>query len=281
MEEIKQKTGSVNDILNMMNRASEVFSYEIFIPSLNRNIMFREMNTSQQKRLLKAIIDSPAYNTEFIFTLRQIFEENCTEKIEIDKLTIFDKMVIAMTMRSVSINNDLDLEFTLPVSKKKIVRRIDLKDLVNKAVKDVTIKPATIKDDKGAFQVDCYLPTIGEEFSLENELRRDVTTIEIKDEKQLRNTVGEVFSNELVKYIKKITIKSGGDEMAEVDMSTLKFKDRIRMVEKLPTAVLKHIIRYMTEVTKEVNKLVLIKDEIDGETVEQRIKLDASFFTVS
>jgi hypothetical protein len=53
----------------MMNRANETFVYEVPIPSLKRKVMFREVNTSQQKRLIKAIIDSPAYNTEFIFAL--------------------------------------------------------------------------------------------------------------------------------------------------------------------------------------------------------------------
>ena len=37
----------------MMDRVNEVFSYEIWIPSLKKNVMFREINTSQQKRLIK------------------------------------------------------------------------------------------------------------------------------------------------------------------------------------------------------------------------------------
>ena len=79
MPEQNNSVKNINDILNVMNRANEVFSYEIWIPSLQKDVMFREMTTSQQKRLIKSVIDSPIYNTEFIFAISQIIKENCAE----------------------------------------------------------------------------------------------------------------------------------------------------------------------------------------------------------
>lgn len=280
-----EKTGSINDILKIVNRANETFAYEIFIPSLNKKVMFREINTSQQKRLLKAVIDSPAYNTEFIFALRKVIEENCVEDINIDNLDIFDKMIIAMTMRAMSINNDLDLQFIVPKTDKtpeqKITRRISLKDLITEAIDKIKIEPATIKDDKGTFEVLCGLPTISDEFNLENELRKNVTTIEIKNEQELRETVGEVFTNEIVKYIKQVNIKNEKDETAEISLKDLKFKDRLAILEKLPAKVNNKIIEYINTVNKEFGKVLLFSEEVDGKKIEQRLKIDSSFFTVS
>lgn len=276
-EAIQEKTGNIKDILKIVNRANETFAYEIFIPSLNRNVMFREINTSQQKRLLKAIIDSPAYNTEFIFALRQIILENCVEPINLDNLNIFDKMIIAMTMRSMSISNDLDLQFQVPNSEEKITRRINLKDLVDSAIKEIKVGPMTITDDSGIYEIFCDLPTINDEYRLENELRKNVTSIEIKNEQQLRETVGNVFTNELVKYIKQINIKNG-EETNEINLRTVKFADRLEILNQIPTKITQKVIEYINTISKEFEKVILFKETINGQVIEQRLKIDASFF---
>jgi hypothetical protein len=283
MSEIQNQTGSINDILKMMSRASESFAFEIFIPSLSRSVMFRQMTTGQQKRLLKAIIDNPAYQTEFIFAFKQIIAENCIETISVDNLTIYDKLIIAITLRSMSIGNDLELEFAIPSKKneevQKIVRKINLKDLVDKALAEIKITPTTITDDMGIFEVFCDLPTIADEYRLEMEMRKNAN-VEIKNESELRDTVGEVFSSMLVKYIKEVKIKEG-DQLFTFDLKPLPFKDRLAIMSKLPTKVSNQIVTYINSVSKEFDKLTLFKETINGTEVEQRMKIDSSFFTPS
>jgi hypothetical protein len=281
-ETIQQKTGNLNDILKIMSKANETFAYEVYIPSLEKKVLFREISTAQQKRLLKAIIDSPAYNTEFIFALREIIKENCVDStLDVGDFTILDKMIIAMTMRAMSISNDLDLTFTIPNTDKTITRRIALKDLVDTAIAEIKISPAEIKDDKDRFVIFCGLPTINDEFRMEAELRKNVTSIEIKNEKELRETVGEVFTNEIVKYIKKINIKNADGEIVEIDLKDLKFVDRLALLSQIPAKINNNIIQYINTVTKEFEKVILFKEEVDGKIIEQRLKVDASFFTVS
>jgi hypothetical protein len=283
MSEIQNQTGSINDILKMMSRASESFAFEIYIPSLKRAVMFRQMTTGQQKRLLKAIIDNPAYQTEFIFAFKQIITENCIETLSVDNLTIYDKLIIAITLRSMSIGNDLELEFAIPTKKneeaQKIVRKINLKDLVDKALAEIRISPTTITDDLGIFEVFCDLPTISDEYRLEMEMRKNAN-VEIKNESELRDTVGEVFSSMLVKYIKEVKIKEG-DQLFTFDLKPLPFKDRLAIMSKLPTKVSNQIVNYINTVSKEFDKLTLFKETINGTEVEQRMKIDSSFFTPS
>ena len=116
-----EQTFKIEDVLNIVKKVNDTFAYEVFIPSLNKSILFREINTSQQKRLIKAIIDSPVFNTEFIFTLRQIIKENCVdEKLDIDQLTILDKFIISLIMRSVSVGNSYEVELECSNDKCKI-----------------------------------------------------------------------------------------------------------------------------------------------------------------
>jgi len=278
---VQEKVGNISDILKIVSRANESFVYEIFVPSLDRNVGFREINTSQQKRLLKAVIDSPAYNTEFIIALRNIIKENCIEDLNPDDFDILDKLIIAMTMRSISISNDFDLQFKVPDSEESITRRISIKDLVDDAIAKIDIKPTTINDDRGTFEILCGLPTIADEFKLENELRKNTKSIEITNEAQLRETVGEVFTNEIVKFIKQVNIKNENDEIIEFNLKNLKFKDRISILEQLPAKVNNKIIEYITSVNKEFEKVLLFSEEVNGKKIEQRLKIDSSFFTQS
>jgi len=280
-ETIQEKTGSLNDILKMVNRANETFAYEVFVPSLNKNVMFREINTSQQKRILKAVIDSPAYNTEFIFALRNVIKENCVDDVNVDNFTILDKMIIAMTMRAMSISNDLDLQFQIPDSEEKITRRINLKSLAAEAVEKIKIEPISIKDEKDVFEIICGLPTISDEYNLQNELHKNTSSIEIKNEKELRETVGEVFTNEIVKYIRQINVKNEKNEVNQIDLKNLKYKDRIAILEQLSAKVTNKIIDYINSINKEFEKVLLFTEEIKGKKIEQRLKIDSSFFTVS
>lgn len=293
MSETQEQKGNINDILKLINRVNETFTYEIYIPSLSRNVMFRQINTSQQKRLIKAIIDSPAYNTQFIFTLRGIIEENCAEKINVNDLTILDKLIIAIKMRAYSVGNDFELTFEIPRIKKpdekedenapkteKITRILNLNELLDGRLESIKIEPLTIKDANGVYSVDCFMPTIFEEYSLEDELRNTNKSIEIKNESELRETIGEVFINEVVKYIKKISIKDK-DNIVEIDLKTVNFKNRVRILEQLPTALTKLVVDYISTVTKEFEKIILIKETINGTVIEQRLKIDASFFTRS
>lgn len=279
MSESKEKTGTINDVLDILNRAQESFGYEIFIPSLQKNVMFRQINTNQQKRLLKSIIDNPAYNTEFIFTFKQIIEENCIEKIDFNQLTIYDKLIIALTMRSMSIGDDYEVTFTTDNNQTANLV-LSLKALCDKALSEINITSTTISDEQGKIQIKCDIPTIWEEYKLENELHKNVKT-NIKTDSELRETIGEVFINEIVKYIRALEIKNEKDEIIEIDMQTMTFKERIKIIDNLGAKLTKEILKYMKTVNEEFAKVTIVKLDHNGKTYEERLKIDAGFFTPS
>ena len=293
-EESVNKQASLEDVLNMMDRVNETFAYEVWVPSLGRNIMFRELNTSQQKRLVKCIIDSPIYNTEFIFTMWKILKENCADKtINVDDFTIIDKLFICLAMRSVSVGDLFELEFSpsKDESVAKVKRGISLQKIIDDA-KIKMVMPGTQIINSGLYKIECGVPTIKTEYLLERELRENLSLEQSKDLNELRKTVGEAFISEIVKYIKSITI-TDVDKETKIELDNISFMNRIALIEKIPAKTLKKIIDYINVIKKEIEKVILIKTtvkikETKGEEtkevdkdVEERLTIDGSFFTTS
>lgn len=286
-EEVINKTGSVEDVLKLINRTNETFIYSVWVPSLNKEIMFRELNTSQQKRLVKAVIDSSVYNTEFIFAMRQILNENCADKsVDIGDLTLLDKLFITLKMRSVSIGDTFEIEIAKdPASLSKVKRGISLQKIIDDAKKTLpSITNSIISDDTGAYSLECSLPTIKTEYRLEDEIRQHLSS-EINDKKELKNIIGDTFASELAKYINVLNIKET-DKITKINLDDLSFKNRITLIERLPAKLLNKVTDYASELNKKLNDLTLFKVSYEndkGETIEkeERLTIDASFFMVS
>lgn len=278
MEEAKKsEVGSVSDIVNIINRTKEVFNYEVWIPSLETFVRFREMNTAQQKRIIKTIVDSSAYNTEFILVLRDIIKENCVDSsVNVDELTIIDKMLIALNMRMVSIGGTITLNLKSSTGK-EAEYNVDLSEIAKK-FPNIKNEQVEIVDDKGIFKVIFALPTISEEYNLEKELRNNSkSTIENNDD--VKDTIGNIFSSELSKYIKQLSIKNEEtNEIVEIDLKELNFKSRIKIVESLPSKLINMILKKIASINKQVEEVFIIKANIDGEEIVQKMRINSSFF---
>jgi len=278
-----EKKETIDNVLKLMDRANEVFSYEIWVPSLGKEIMFREINTSQQKRLIKSVIDSPIYNTEFIFTLRKIIKENCVDpEVDIDQLTLLDKISIAISMRINSIGDIVEMEFESDDG--PVPRGISLKNIQKQIKKLKPLKTAKIVDDKGVYTLDCSIPSILTEHSLEQEFRSNHEIDDINTSEELRDTIGVAFINELIKYVNVLTIKTEENETV-INLNDVDFSTRIKLIEKLPERLTSKLIDYIEKIKKELDKVILIKVEIDKEgkkqMLEERLSIDGGFFTAS
>lgn len=277
--EVNTVAGNIEDVLNLMSRVNEVFTYGVWIPSLNREVMFREINTSQQKRLIKSLIDSPVYNTELIFTLRQILKENCADpKIDIDNLTILDKLFIVIKMRMISIGDVIEVDFG-----NNNVRGFSLEGILDKAKKDI-IAPSPKEFNIEPYTVYCSIPSILTEYRLEDEMRRNVDEVKVESNSEIRAMIGDAFIGEIVKFIDRLDIKDG-DKITRINLNDISFRNRIALIEALPIKLIEQVISYITEIRKELDKVVLISTTVvkDGkeEKLEERLNINGSFFTSS
>jgi hypothetical protein len=270
---------SLEEIKQIIKSKDVSYASHFRVLSLNKNVPFNEINTSQQKRLAKSIIDSEVYKTEFIFTLRNILKENCQDDtINVDDLTVIDKLLLAVSLRIKSIGNIITVE--LPQEKKGNIKvDLNLVDIYNNALSVIkNIEPKTYEDNY--FIIKCSIPTIGVEYGLENELRKDSSAIDIENVDELRQTIGEAFINDIVKYVSEVSMKTD-DGVISIDWLSFNFKDRIKIIETFKTGLLKNIMDYISEVRDEIDKIELVNFKIGDVQHSRRLAIDGNFFMIS
>lgn len=270
---------SLDKILQAVKEDQQKYASNYWVPSTQDPVRLTEINTAQQKKLIKSVIDSPVFNTEFIYTFKEILEENVVGDTNINNLTVLDKLVLAIALRATCIGPTIDIEVTPENSDKSVSHTIDLIELYNKVkagVEHITEE----KYEIGNYRVVCSIPTIETEFRAEKELRQDSEKIELNSNKELRDTLGEAFISEIVKYIKNVEVKIQ-ENFEDIQWNTLSFSDRIRVLETFNMKLLNSVIEYINKVKKEVDKVELINFKVGDKKYERRLTIDGNFFTIS
>jgi len=277
------QTTDVKDIISLIQGLDNESNFTLFIPSLQKEVKFKQLTTEQLKRILKSVVDSPVYNTEFIKTFNNIIKQNCLEPdVNTDNLTIYDKLLIIFKTKIESISSEFNFVFTeeeiqsnnLKEKNKTVNIETHLKEFLDKGI---NFEPQIIEYNNST--VTCKLPTIFTENKLEQELHKNIK-IEVNTPEELRAIVGETFINEVTKFITDINVNG-----SNIDLMKLTFKNRISVVENLPTQIINKVIKYIEGYRESVKPLLTykIKTETNQQTtviVEKDIPVDASFFNM-
>ena len=268
----------VKDILSLIKDLDNNTNFNLYIPSLQKEIGFKQLTTEQLKRILKTVIDSPIYNTEFTLTLNSIIKENCLDKeINTENFTVYDKMLILFKTRIESISTELTLNFT--DEEKDQFKGIEDSKVINLAEHFNSFIEKNISFQEETFELNkcilvCNLPTIQTENKLEKELHKN-TKLEVSTTEELRNIVGETFINELVKYISQITVNE-----KTIGLIALPFKTRINIIESLPTTLINKVIKYIEKYRDAIKPLLTTKIVVQDKEITKDIPQDASFFNM-
>lgn len=273
----------VKDIINLIQGLDNETNFSFLIPSLQKEVKFKQLTTEQLKRILKTVVDSPVYNTEFIKTFNSIIKENCLDQdINTDNLTIYDKTLLLFKIKIESISSEFTFTFT-----EEEIRNNDLLDKtltvnlenhLNKFLeKNINFESQVI--DLNGNTIICNLPTLYTENKLENELHKNVK-IEVNTPEELRTIVGETFINEVTKFITDVNING-----SEVDLMKLSFKNRISVVENLPTQIINKVIKYIESYRETLKQLLVYKTTVQTKQqttviIEKEIPVDASLFNM-
>lgn len=273
-------TQDINSIINIIERSSESYSTPVYIPSLKKEVNFREISTAQHKRILKSTIDDPVYNSLFIKTMYSIIKENCVGDVDFNKLTIIDKMFIILHLRSVSIGDTISVELQSKNDESSTYKSdFKITNVIKNAKKVVkNIEPETL--EIGPYKIHCSVPNILTECKIEEELRNDEIG-DMNTAEDIRETFAEKFISEICKFINKIEIVK--DEAVDVNLEEYSFKDRITLIEKLPSNVAEAVVKYMGKVNSEIEKVTILNKNVtineQKEEFSYQLSLDATFFT--
>lgn len=264
---MSQDKKNINELLTALQAVSKESGYQIWIPSLKREVKFSDISTGQQKEMIRALVDNPVYRTNFILALHKILKDNCQDQIDIDTLTILDKVAIAVQIRAKSIGTKVKVETDAGQV------TVDIADDYAKRF-TFTTDPISNNFDFGDIQLSVREPTIGREVQLERELRSNLVKSTIENYDDVRNMLADAYVGELAKYITYVAV---GDN--KTDVTTLDFKQAYKVVEGLPATLVRKAIGYL-EATQQVIATWLTFPVIDKDSdlKEAEITIDATFF---
>lgn len=273
------ETSTTATLIEFFKELDTTNGYDVYIPSLDKEVKFKQLTTEQLKSLLKTAIGTPIYNTEFTLALNTLIKENCIDKnIDTDLFTIYDKLFILFKIRIESISPNYSFYFTddeiAEYNLQDSSTCISLLDHFNNFKnKNKKIASKVIQHDN--ISIECTLPTIGIENKFETELHKENVTDNLTT-KDLQDIVGETFINELSKFISSITI-----DTTKYDLSAETFANRVKIVEKIPVNIVNDVIKYIEEYKKLTRELLVYIFNTDKDIYfEKEFPLDATLFNI-
>jgi hypothetical protein len=268
-----------SDIINLLKDIADKCNFSVFVPSLNREILFKQLSTEQLKRIYKTGIDTNLFSVEFVLVFNEIIKENCLDSsIDVNELNVYDKIFIFLKTRIESLTPDF--KFSLTDKEKQLLNTtadniiVSLLDHYNNLKTKITTfqkKEITYNNCK----VICNIPTLKTENSLDTELLKQALTENTTDN-DLIEIVSDVFVNEIGKFVTTVII----DEVI-CNLQELKTADRAKIIEQLPSVIIKDVLGYIENYKKHTRDhfLVVIKpnDEI---TLSKQIPYNSLFFNI-
>lgn len=270
---------SANEIVDMLKMLAETCSFLVYIPSLKKEITFKQLSTEQLKQIYKTAIDPKLFSTEFTLIFNNIIKDNCLDNsVDVNKLTILDKLFIFLKTRIESLTPDYIVVITKDEKQQHNLDipglTISLNDYYDRLkAKNIDFNKKEINHEN--CKVTCEIPIIEIENLLEKELLKSTIT-ETTTEEDLVNIVSNVFINELVKFITTITING-----TTFNLNEQTIPDRMKIVEQLPSIIIKEVLSYIEDFKKQFQELLIIPIQInETTTIIKEIPYNASFFNV-
>ena len=249
-----------NKALTELSQIANTYSFDVWIPSGNKPIKFNEINAFQQKQILSGSMDSSIYSKKFNSALYDIIQNNCSD--DISTFTILDKILICLQLREkiskiVKIQND------------KYKYDIDISDVIQN-LKASYIHPKETEVIHNNITLTIYPSFIVEEKLYDDTILTDNKKAEdIKTTDDIQGIISDAFIGELAKSIKILKIDDN-----VIDLKSLTFKQRIKLVEKMPASLIQDILNIVSEWKKTIDTFLTVKKE--NEMV--LIKIDPLFF---
>ena len=267
------ETLNINDIINLVKESNKEFECDLFLPSLKKEVRFKPMNASHLKAVIKTSIEGVFANNIFNQTLFTIMKDIVDSSVPLSEITTIDKIYILLQLRNKNVRNTISVELKNGEVSKVVEE--DLGKIISKLKKKkLNFGFETLSD--GPYSVTIGLPTIDQEYVSDRYFEQTkIKKIDEKDKNALKDLLAPLFISEITQYIKILKIKE-----QEINFLTLPINERWTIVESLSTNIISKIIEKIDEsFGKQINEILTIEKEIDGEKYSGKIELNANLFT--
>ena len=264
-----QKT-NFTDALSLLKKNAEQRSYDIWVPSLNQNVKFRPLTTLHHKKFVKSLIDSSLFTTALNLHIYDVIKQSCLDSsIDIDNLTVFDKLAICFALRK----HNFKKSYSVMLSEDEI-RDISLDDLLasfKKKYKDV--EPGEITED--SLTIKMTLPTLKREREFDAYIfSKHLSNLNKSDENQVNQVLADLVLYGSIVYIDSLQI---GDQF--VDFSTLRVDQKVELIGNLDALIFNSLNEYIQKCTEARGSLCSVEiNGLDDKPLNVEIAIDAGFF---
>ena len=264
------KTQEFSDALKALTEIGKSFTIDIPVPSLSNKIKFKELNAKQQKLLLETVTDDSLYKIQFSKQFNKIIKDNNLSNISTDKFTVFDKMFIALYLRS-SVSNKLNVVFSENPS---VIEEINLSSLLERTNNYQHPKEEVLFFNKADndIKVTLNVPSLDTEELFESELYKNYKKInDIKSPNEVGTVLSNAFIGEISKYIAKISLNA-----QDIIFTELTVPQRTKLVEQIPGDIIQKLLEKITEWKEQINHFVTV--ETSDKNYSKVLNLDALLF---
>ncbi len=266
---MSDQKANFNDAINLLKKNAEQRSYDVWIPSLKQTAKFRPLTTLHHKKFVKCLIDSSLFTTSLNLHIYDVIKQSCLEDIDVDSLTVFDRLCICFALRKHNFKKPYAILFDENTSKE-----VSLDELMaNFKKRYVDIEPDDIKE--GSLSIRMSVPTLKREREFDNYIfSRHIANLVRTDENQVNQVLADLVLYGVVVYIDSINI---GDVV--VDFNTLRIDQRIDLIGNLDASIFNRLNEYIQKCNEARTNLCSIDIlDKDDKPLPVEITIDAGFF---
>lgn len=242
-----------NDLLKNLKDLSSSFVVDVYIPSIDNFLTFKELNARQQKLLLETLADDSLYKTRFNKQFHNILRENIVTSFDINTLSVFDKIFIGLYLRG-KISSMYNVVFS---ENPTYTEEINLYKIIDnlKNYKQPKGESITITKNSINMFIELNIPSIEIDLKYEEELYNNYKKIEnIKEASEVGNILSNAFIGEISKYISKMHFNG-----QDIDLNTLTVQQRIRLTEQLTGDIIQNILTKITGWKESLNHFLSVE----------------------
>lgn len=237
-------------------------TYLIWIPSIQKNIRFKELTNSQYRIILKNLDDDT--DLDFLYNLNNIIKNNIVDNFDYKLFTIIDRFVIFLYFKILSCSPLLDLLKKCEKCEKEDRVRINLNDLLD--VLGPVIDKSFIHHveyDNYPISVICDVPTIDYEYQ---------NLLFCADYNIKTDTLENNIEKYLFGYIKQLVYNG-----SVIELNTLSMQEKKVLINKIPAnMILKIKQEYLEPIFNDFKSVVFLDMKCKDCGTDFELKLETN-----
>lgn len=264
---------NINDIITLVKETNKQFETTVYVPSMGKDIQCKSMNASHLKNIIKTSVSGIFSNIKFNMTMYTVLRDVLDNAVASSNINILDKLCIMLQLRNKNVKNIVEVEMFNGENKK--IHSFEIGEIINEVRnKEFNFEPQTITD--GSYTLVLDFPSIDQEFLFDRYFEQNkLKNIKEDDKSSIRELFGPLFIHEISQYVRTLKIND-----KEIDMRTLSVENRVDIIENLSGSIIALIIHKIDDVFgKQINSIINVEKQIEGEMYKGTIKLDSSLFS--